>query len=170
MVEISKTFIKKIKFFKTAQAVNLAIWAGLNILVGIIFIFRAEAHCFYFFVMNISWNLVNTGMAIFLYMHHNDVFERPISILNQMEYQRHIEKAIVFNLGLDLAFVATGFAMYYYGNIPQVRHPNLWLGFGISVILQGSFLLIQDLFFYRLHRKNHQKVYPHWVRELEGLY
>lgn len=170
MVDISKTFIRKIKIFKTAQAVNLAIWAGLNILVGIIFIFQAEAHRFYFFSMNISWNIVNAGMAIFLYMHHNDVFERPISLLNQMEYQRHIEKAIAFNLGLDLAFVATGFAMYYYGNIPLVPHPNLWLGFGISVIIQGTFLLIQDMVFYRLHRKNHHKVYPHWVRELEGLY
>jgi hypothetical protein len=160
--DIPKDFIRRMKSFKTAQAVNLAIWAGLNILLGGIFIFQAQTHHFYFFTMNISWNVVNLCVAVFLYTHHNNVFNRPISIINQMDFQRHIEKAISFNLGLDMTFMATGFAMYFYGKTPQVDHPNLWLGFGISVILQGSFLLIQDIVFYRLHNKNREIIYPNW--------
>jgi len=165
--DICIAFIRRMKTLKTAQAVILAIWAGLNVLIGIVFILQTEAHYFYFFAMNISWNLVNTAVAIFLYMHHNDVFEKQISFLNQMEYQKHIEKSLVFNIGLDLAFIAIGFSMYYYGNIPSAAHPELWVGFGISVIIQGGFLLIQDMIFYRLHRKNQSIVYSYWV-EISG--
>lgn len=168
--DISKAFIRRMKVFKKAQAVSLAIWATLNILIGATFIFQSEAHHFYIFTMNISWNVVNIAVAIFLYTHHNNVFDQSISLLNQMEYQKHIEKSIVFNMGLDLAFIATGFSMYYYGNIPIVSHPELWLGFGISVIMQGSFLFILDMVFFRLHRKNYHQVYPHWNRRLGNLY
>jgi hypothetical protein len=52
--DIPKDFIRRMTSFKTAQAVNLTIWAGLNILVGGIFIFQAQTHHFYFFNMNIS--------------------------------------------------------------------------------------------------------------------
>ncbi len=156
------------KTLKTAHSVTLAFWAGLNILVSSVFLFHTEALHFYFFTMNISWNVVNAFVAVFLYAHHNDVFDRPISNLHQMEYQKHIEKAMVFNIGLDMTYIATGFAMYYYGDLPQVLHNELWLGFGISVILQGSYLLIQDMVFYKLHRKNHSKVYPYWENLLLG--
>lgn len=167
MINISTRFIRRMKTLKTAQAINLAIWAGMNILTGSIFIYHTESYYFYFFAMNISWNIVNTAVAIFLYTHHNDVFKEPISLLKQIDYQRHIEKAVVFNLGLDLAFIATGFAMYYNGNIPKVPHPNLWLGFGISIILQGSFLLLQDIIFYMLHTQNRNSIYPHWQKLLD---
>jgi len=167
--DISKEFLRRMKILKTAQSMNLAFWAGLNILTGSIFIFQTEAHLFYFFAMNISWNVVNTFVAVFLYAHHNHVFDQPISLINQMDYQKHIEKAIVFNLGLDMAFIATGFAMYYYGNIPQVAHHELWLGFGASVVIQGAFLLIQDMVFYRLHRNNQNMIHPYWEELTEGI-
>jgi hypothetical protein len=170
MKDISQVYIRRMKALKSAQAVNLAIWAGLNILVASIFIFQAVDYYFYFHAMNASWNLVNTAMAVFLYFHHNKVFEKPISILKQMDYQKHVEKAVAFNLGLDMSFIATGFAMYFYSQIALVNHPELWLGFGISVVIQGTFLLIQDIVFYGLHQNNRNRVYPHWERTLEELY
>ncbi|MFO7825484.1 MAG: hypothetical protein R6V72_16220 [Cyclobacterium sp.] len=97
----SEPFLRKMKKLKTAQAVNLAIWAGLNILVAGIFIFQSEAHYFYLHAMNASWNLVNLFVAAFIYHYHNEIFKRRLSILKQMDYQSHIEKAIAFNLGFQ---------------------------------------------------------------------
>jgi hypothetical protein len=118
-------FDRRMNNLKTIQALNLALWAALNILIGGIFIFISESHHFYFHAMNISWNIVNTGVAAFLYFHHNGVFNKPLHILKQMDYQRHVEKIIMFNFGLDLAFIATGFALYYYGHGTMTSYPIL---------------------------------------------
>lgn len=66
-----------------------------------------------------------------------------------MEAQHSIEKILLFNAGLDLAYVAGGFYLKERG----LRTDNSKLiGFGKSVILQGAFLLAFDGVMYGFHQ------------------
>jgi len=127
----------------------------------------AEVQLAYFHAMNLCWGLVNLGVAWFLYAHHNKVFEQPQTLLQQMDRQRHAEKAILFNIGVDIAFIASGFALQQHGLGIGIPYPALWKGFGASVIMQGAFLLVLDTIFYRLHLKNRQRVYSLWQQKME---
>ncbi|MEQ9442989.1 MAG: hypothetical protein RIG62_28385 [Cyclobacteriaceae bacterium] len=166
---ISVTFDSRMKHLKTMHAKVLAIWAGTNMAGSGVLIFSTEASYFYFHAMNISWGLVNVGVAAFIYYHHNNVFRRPQSLLQQMDHQRHAEKMILFNIGLDHAFVATGMALYQHGQVLNINYADLWNGFGISVMMQGAFLLLQDTTFYQLHIKSRRRIYPLWQQLMEKL-
>ncbi|CAN5920976.1 hypothetical protein BH24BAC1_BH24BAC1_20380 [soil metagenome] len=107
----------------------------------------ADEQLSYFHAMNASWGLVNLGVARFIYAHHNEVFDQPQTLLQQMNHQRHAEKIILFNIGLDLAFVASGFALQQFGQAPGLQYPALWKGFGSSIILQGDSCLYRTPFF-----------------------
>lgn len=165
------SFDQRIKVLKTAQAIFLAIWAGLNLLSGLLLIFTTTDHHFYFHfhAMNASWGLVNLIVAAFLYYHHNSIFNQPLTLLQQMDLQRHAEKMIMLNIGLDIAFVTAGWACYQFDKITDLSFPGLWKGFGVSILLQGTFLLIQDLLFYYLHHKNYKENYPVWKKKMENL-
>ncbi|MEM8965126.1 MAG: hypothetical protein AAGE93_01830 [Bacteroidota bacterium] len=163
---ISLTFDQRLKQLKTAQGKILALWAGINLMTGGILSFTAEHWFFYFHAMNASWGLVNLGVAAFIYFHHNDIFNQPQTMLEQLSRQRHAENMLFLNIGLDVAFVVSGIALYQRGLATGIAYPELWKGFGISVAMQGIYLLIQDLIFRFLHAKNRQRMYPHWQRNL----
>ncbi|WP_146896111.1 DUF6992 family protein [Adhaeribacter aerolatus] len=157
------------KELKTRHAVVLAIWAVFILIFGgISMVITTDEQLSSFHAMNSSWGLVNLGVAWFLYAHHNEVFEQPQTLLQQMDHQRHIEKMVLFSIGLDLAFIASGFALQRLGHTPKLSYPAMWKGFGTSVIMQRAFLLGQDTFFYRLHLRNRLKVYPIWQHRTEG--
>ena len=54
----------------------------------------------------------------------------------------------------------TGLWLKALSAIPDMPYPELWLGFGWSVILQGAFLLVHDNIFHYLHRVNFRKCKP----------
>ncbi|WP_223816169.1 DUF6992 family protein [Adhaeribacter rhizoryzae] len=115
--EASLNFDRRMKQLKTGYATVLAIWAGLNLVTGGILMFIAtEDQLSYFSAMNSSWGVVNLGVAWFLYSHHNEVFNQSQTILQQMDHQRHAEKMILFSIGLNLAFIASGFALQLLGH------------------------------------------------------
>ena len=64
------------------------------------------------------------------------------------------------NIGIDSAYVFVGLFLREHSFACEVAHRDLWLGFGWSVIVQGVFLLVQDITVYRLHRKNFKKAQP----------
>jgi hypothetical protein len=102
----SLRFEKQMKQLKTRHAIVLAAWAVLNLIFGgILMVITTDEQLSFFHAMNGSWGLVNLGVAWFLYAHHNEVFEQPQTLLQQMDHQRHIEKMVLFSIGLDLAFI-----------------------------------------------------------------
>ncbi|WPP49975.1 DUF6992 family protein [Catalinimonas niigatensis] len=164
-----QAFDHRIKQLKMAHARVLLAWAGVNTITSCILIFMTEAALFYFYAMNVCWGIVNTVVAAFIFYHHNHVFKKPLTLLQQMDYQRHAEKMILFNIGLDIAFVAVGSALYQQAYASIGGYIVLWKGFGAAVMMQGTFLCIQDSLFYWLHSKNRQKIYPLWQRMTENL-
>jgi hypothetical protein len=157
-------FDQRMKQLKTAQGKVLAAWAGVNLVSGSVLIFTTEQWYYYFHAMNGSWGLVNAGVATFIYFHHNQVFSRPQTLLEQMSRQRHAENMLFLNIGLDIAFVVSGIALYQRGLAAGVAYPELWRGFGISVVMQGAFLLVQDPVFLYLHTKNRRRIDPYWKK------
>jgi hypothetical protein len=152
---------------KKAHAWGLGGWAILNMGTGGILAFVSQEKWTYFHLMNGCWGLVNAGVALFLYFHHHTEMALAKPLLRQMDIQRHAEKAILFNAGLDIAFVFAGVTLCQHGQGAGRGYAAPWLGFGASVILQGGFLLLLDTLFYRLHVRNRSRVHPLWEQLME---
>jgi len=113
-----------------------------------------DDHWWYFALMNICWASINFGIVLWIFNHvfyqqftKGDTFQR-------YTVQRHVEKMLLLNIGLDTAYIFAGLYLHALSRVPEMSYPDLWLGFGWSVIIQGAFLLCHDNIFHYLHRKN----------------
>lgn len=161
------SFELKMERLKKAQGRVIAIWASFNIVAGGILAYTSEIEQSYFHLMNTCWGIINASLAAFLYFHHNEIFEVPQSILKQLNHQRHAENMLMFNIGLDIAFMALGVAIIQYEGLLLSGYPGLWSGFGHSFLLQGFFLFTQDTIFFRLHVLNRRSATPGWQKMIE---
>jgi len=114
----------------------------------------------YFLIMSLSWGVINFSIVMWIFDHillrkftDPDPFER-------FEAQRHVEKMLYLNIGLDLSYVFAGMFLYILGTTDLITIPALWKGFGAAVVLQGVFLFSLDNFFHRLHSRNIRKALP----------
>jgi hypothetical protein len=166
-------FDKEISRLKRGHGRVLSIWALINLVVGIgvcsyLGGYLEGGTYFYFWSMNASWGLVNLFVGIYIVNHHQLKLANPLSLLQQLDYQWHAEKMIFLNIGLDLFFLGIGATMLAYGHTILTQYPELWVGFGVSVIIQGGFLICLDMVFYRGHRVNLKRTYPIWKKILDG--
>ncbi|NUO00543.1 MAG: hypothetical protein HUU01_08005 [Saprospiraceae bacterium] len=135
-------------------------WSILNILGSVAALMWFSGTTYYFFMMGLVWGGINFAVAIGVFNHtfyrkfrKGDSFER-------FEAQRHVEKLLFLNIGVDSAYLFAGLLLREHSFVEGVKDPELWLGFGWSVVVQGLFLLVQDIAFYRLHRRNFRKAQP----------
>lgn len=132
----------------------LGSWAVANLVIGGVGWNQNSGDTKYFHQMNFFWNTVNLSIAGFaLYNNLSGSFE---DLTNEMMVQNHykIEKLYLINGGLDLAYIGTGFLLK---NLSQKKekNKNLLKGYGNSLILQGSFLLVFDAVMWGIQR-NHR--------------
>ncbi|MBA4299902.1 MAG: hypothetical protein C0433_07315 [Cyclobacterium sp.] len=114
-----------------------------------------------FHQMNLYWNSVNLMIAGFGYWQATK--EVPgTDFWATVEAQQGIEKVLLLNGALDVAYMAGGFFMKERG----LRKCNdRLIGFGKSVILQGAFLLAFDGVMYGFHHV-HGKELPDLVQNI----
>jgi len=118
----------------------LGSWALLNLLIGTIGSFRTRGQVQAFHQMNAYWNLVNLGIAGYGFWQASQI-SLPILFWEVISAQQQIEKVLLFNAALDLAYMAVGFFLVERGlRLEKER----WIGFGKSMLLQGAFLLLFD--------------------------
>ena len=118
----------------------LGSWALLNLLIGTIRGFQTRGQVQAFHQMNAYWNLVNLGIAGYGYWQASQI-SLPIIFWEVLTAQQQIEKVLLFNAALDLAYMAVGFFLIEKGlRLEKER----WIGFGKSILLQGAFLLLFD--------------------------
>lgn len=129
----------------------LAAWAGVNIIQGSISANNAQGRDRYFFNMNSYWNLVNMGIATYGLIRIKKDLARKYSYTQNLLEQQKLEKILLLNSGLDLAYIATGLYLKERG---ARLNSEQSAGFGNSLILQGAFLLVFDLVQYGNHRRN----------------
>ncbi|WP_296621341.1 hypothetical protein [Marivirga sp.] len=147
---ISQAYENDVKIRKTGMAI-LGAWAVGNMITGAIGRSQTTGQTAYFHEMNLIWNVVNLGIAGagYYFTSTGDIPETASALLNdQMSFQ----KILLFNAGLDLAYIASGFYLMERAK-NTTNKPERLKGYGKSVILQGSFLFVFDIILHTIHSK-----------------
>ena len=134
--------------------VILGSWAVGNMVWGGIGASQTTGETKAFHQMNLYWNSVNLIIAGFGYWQATK--ETPgTDFWATMEAQQKMEKILLFNGGLDLAYIAGGFYLKERG---LRNEKDQLVGFGKSVILQGGFLLAFDAVMYGFHQTHSKEL------------
>ncbi len=123
---------------------TLGSWAVLNFAVSIPGWFLTDKDSTWHNVheMNVAWNLVNITLAGFGYMGLGDeLASPPASAIAALGLSTDMQKILLFNAGLDVAYMTAGTMMLWLGDAEKKR----LRGYGASLIAQGAFLFVFDL-------------------------
>ena len=132
---------------------SLGSWAVGNMAVNGALYRSGEKDRKYFYQMNIAWNAVNLAIAGFgLYGALNP--ETTLSLFESFQQQSNIEKILLFNTGLDVGYLMTGFYLKERAK-NSLKHHDRLKGYGNSLVLQGGFLFLFDLTVYFIQSGNH---------------
>lgn len=127
----------------------LGSWAVANIAGGMALRANTEGSTRYFHEMNAIWNTVNLGIAAAGYYGATrlDPSGSAASLFNE---QASIDKTLLFNAGLDIAYMAGGLYMMERSK-NMTDNADRWRGYGRSVIMQGTFLFAFDVMMVVVH-------------------
>lgn len=160
IVDELRDFDDRFRLILRKHLAVLGWWCFINLLTGLTGLFLFSGQWRYFFLMNIVWALINFAIVVFIFDH---TFYQRFSQGNsfeRIEVQRHVEKMLLLNIGLDTAYIFAGLFLRSLAYLPATDYPELWIGFGWSVILQGAYLFIHDNVFHYLHLINFRKCRP----------
>jgi hypothetical protein len=136
-------------------------WAVGNMIWGGIAAGQTSGQTKAFHQMNMYWNSVNLLIAGFGYWQATK--ENPgTDFWATMDAQQSMEKILLFNAALDVAYIAGG--MYLKERGLRIDKDK-FVGFGKSIILQGAFLLTFDAVMYTFHH-THAKELPQIVNQI----
>lgn len=126
-------------------------WGAANAITGGIGMTTSTGTMRHFHQMNFGWGVINAGIAAFgFYGAMNLELSDPINI-SLLNENYKLSKALLFNAGLDLGYIATGFYLRERSKLAS-NHDRM-LGFGNSLILQGAFLFGFDVTVHFLNAK-----------------
>jgi hypothetical protein len=110
---------------------------------------------YYFCMMSCVWGAINFFVA-FVFFNHT-LYQKPgkVNYNERLSIQRHAQRMMLLNIAIDVAYIIAGFELGKYSFIGNIVYPDLWLGFGWAIVIQGLFLLIQDIVFLGLYRDNY---------------
>jgi hypothetical protein len=134
---------------------TLGAWATANIASGFIIASQTQGEAKYAWRMNAYWNFINLGLAGMGYLNVRRAMRKKYGLAGNLSAQQSIEKLYVFNLGLDLVYITGGFYLRERGNSQtKADSRDQFKGYGTSIAIQGSFLLLMDAVMIMLHHKN----------------
>ncbi|GEM_PF-158218 len=124
----------------------LGAWALTNFAVSGYYMTKTSDRIYYFHQMNVLWNVVNLGIAGFGYF---GAVGSPLDLgLEQtVKEYRSFGRVLGINAALDVGYVMAGFFLKNRGKKTDTtgsRSERL-IGYGNSLILQGSFLFVFDV-------------------------
>lgn len=125
-------------------------WAGANIIQGTISAGNGAGSDHYFHQMNAYWNIANCGLALWGLLQSNNMAKGGHTPERNSREQQATEKFLLLNSGLDAGYIMTGFYLKERG---QRLANDQSAGYGNSLVLQGSFLLVFDLIQYFENRR-----------------
>ncbi len=134
----------------------LGSWAAANIVQGSISATNTTGSTRYLHQMNAYWNTVNLAIAGLGIWALKMQLRQKITPADLLQEQKTVEKLLLLNSGLDVTYIMTGLYMKEKGlRLQNDRN----IGFGNSLVIQGSFLLVLDLVQYFAHQKNGKAIY-----------
>ena len=157
----TKSALKKSISTQKSGMIVLGSWATLNIFSGSVGYYSSDNSSKYFHQMNTAWNLVNLGIAGFGY-HSASKIDLNLGYKAALDKMQHFENLLLINSGLDLLYIGSG---AWFWNLGIKKNNDHLTGYGKSVALQGSFLLLFDISLYLIHRK-HTKNLVKWSDQL----
>ncbi len=149
-------FDNRFRLIQRRHLTLLLSWSLLNGCSGLVAMFTSRGSAYYFWMMNGTWGCINTVVAIVLSYHVSNSKTLTGNSFDCKEIQKHVERMLLINSGLDMCFILIGFWLLVYGCYMGTKYHDLWLGFGCAIVMQGLFLLVQDIIILQLHRRNHQ--------------
>jgi len=157
--EAQKDFNDSIRISRNHLTKNVMIvlgsWSAVNIASGFILADRTNGEAKYFWRMNAYWNFINLGLAGLGYAGVRQAINAHYGFTENYKAQHAMEKLYLFNMGLDLAYIAGGFYLRERGyRETDPRKQDQFRGYGSSIAVQGGFLLLMDCVMYALHHKN----------------
>ena len=147
---------QKFKITKTGM-LSLGSWAIGNIAVNSILLPDSNGRGKYFKQMNIYWNIVNLAIAGGGYLANQKYKNKSLSTYGLISDQFKTEKVLLFNAGLDIAYITAGQLLKERASHISNK-PERLRGFGNGLILQGAFLFVFDLSLHTIHIK-HRKTH-----------
>jgi hypothetical protein len=100
----------------------------------------------YFYQMTTIWGGINFAIAIPGYFNARRKMGTDLTVPESLKDQQKIEKIFLVNGALDVVYIGAGFYLDSRGS--NNSNPQL-KGYGLSVGLQGAFLLLFDATMYR---------------------
>jgi hypothetical protein len=147
-------------------------WAVANFAVSGAGWARGTGSNKYFHMGNVLWNTVNLGLAIPGLVNSYRAGTAGMSWAKTFKAQSTSEKLFLFNAGLDVGYMMGGLAMHGFGRNSNKR--ELLDGFGNSLMLQGSFLLLFDTGMFLAHhihlKRRIYKPFPELTFTGNGFY
>ncbi len=140
----------------------LAGWSAINLAAGTtLSIVSPDPVARSFHQMNAGWNVVNALLAVPSLISALGRLDSPpdLTLAESLQAQNSFEDILLFNAGLDLAYMAAGVWLLERANSGG-SDADLFEGFGYSLILQGGFLFVFDLVVYVVQRGNFSRVRP----------
>ncbi len=136
---------------------SLGTWAVGNITAGSIgWATAQQPELKAFHQMNVMWNTVNLGLAIPGYLRARNT-KAVLSLSQTLSEQQKTERLLLFNSGLDIAYMTAGFLLRSMALNNQSK-ADQFNGFGNGLILQGSFLFAFDLTAFAIHHRHGKQV------------
>ncbi|MEM6735238.1 MAG: hypothetical protein AAF620_04125 [Bacteroidota bacterium] len=142
----------------------LGSWALANIISSPVLAGRSSGSTKAFHQMNGYWNSVNLVIAGFGYYNAFKGEANGLTLAASILEQQSIEKILLFNAGLDLAYITGGFYLKERAK-RGTENENRFKGFGNALLLQGGFLFAFDLIFYLVQRNHASELFEH----IEGI-
>ncbi|WKN41823.1 DUF6992 family protein [Tunicatimonas pelagia] len=124
-------------------------WAIGNMGVSGALMSNTSGSRYYFHQMNVFWNVINIGLAGFGYYNAATADPSAFTLAETIQEQHSIEKLLLFNAGLDVAYLAGGFYLLERSR-RESDQAERWKGYGQSLLLQGGFLLLFDAVLYAI--------------------
>ena len=138
---------------------TLAGWSAANLVVSGAALGQTQGSTHYFHEMNLYWNVVNVGIAgLGLLSLRKKTASPTLSSVVKEHYS--LQKSLLFNTGLDVAYVTGGVWLLDKSNTETdpVRNAR-FRGFGQAVIFQGGFLLVFDVANYLILRSDNTRLH-----------
>jgi hypothetical protein len=132
----------------------LGAWALLNLLISGYQVNQSgtRTEAVYFHQMNLGWNLVNVALAVWGMLQAQPNHVADLTLPDSIAAQFTFEKILLFNAGLDVAYVCIGSWLRVRAATAD-KLPERLLGFGRSLWLQGGFLFVFDMSFYLVYHQ-----------------
>jgi hypothetical protein len=142
--------------------ISLNTWAGVNLIGSGIGWGLTNGQQKYFHQMNVMWNVVNIGIAIPGLLGTKKLARESVTFSKVAQRQNKLENVYLFNAGLDVGYMATGWALFNFGNTKTAEMRLRFRGYGQSLVLQGGYLFVYDMIMFALLRRTGKSLKPLW--------